>query len=141
MTLNPGDMPRSEHEFESAYNSIPLVDIVVSACLEAKATNPLALDVQGASDIADHFVIVSGRSDRHVQGIANRVLDAAQQRGISPITIEGFEKGHWVLIDLGDVVLHVFYEPLRSHYNLENLWAEARPIDLSHLMSDRRSAA
>jgi ribosome-associated protein len=85
------------------------------------------------SDIADNFIVVSGRSDRHVIGIANRAIDAAAERGISPSTIEGLEKGHWVLLDFGDVVLHVFYEPLRAHYNLENLWAEARRIDLRQI--------
>jgi len=131
MTLHPGESPRSEHEAETYLNSPGLTDDVIAACLEAKAIQPLALDVRGMSDVTDNFIIVSGRSDRHVLGIANRVLEAAAQRGVSPLNVEGLEKGHWALIDFGDVVLHIFYEPLRAHYNLEALWAEARRIEVS----------
>jgi ribosome-associated protein len=122
-----------DHEAEQSSEHSALTTELVSACLEAKALQPVALDVSAMSDIADNFIVVSGRSDRHVIGIANRAIDAAAERGISPSTIEGLEKGHWVLLDFGDVVLHVFYEPLRAHYNLENLWAEARRIDLRQI--------
>lgn len=107
-----------------------LASKLISACEETKGVDIMTLDVRGISDISDFFIVASGRSDRHVQGIARKVLEALERAGRKPISVEGFEKGHWVVIDTGDVVLHLFYEPVRSHYNLEGLWTRAKRVEI-----------
>ena len=82
------------------------------------------------SDFADYFIVASGRSDRQVQGITNRGIKELAKVGVRPLSVEGYEDGQWVLIDCGDVVAHVFYEPVRSEYDLESLWIRARKLDL-----------
>lgn len=104
---------------------------IASACLEVKAKDVVGLDVRGIFDLSDYFILASGRSDRQVQGIANRVLALLEEQGANLVSIEGFEDGHWILIDTGDIVVHVFYEPKREHYDIESLWARARKVDLN----------
>jgi ribosome-associated protein len=103
---------------------------IVQACEEVKATEVVVLDVASVSDFADYFIVASGRSDRQVQGITNRVIEELAKLGVRPLSVEGYEDGQWVLIDCGDVVAHVFYEPVRSEYDLEGLWMRARKLDL-----------
>ncbi|MEJ2366716.1 MAG: ribosome silencing factor, partial [Deltaproteobacteria bacterium] len=73
----------------------------------------------------------SGRSTRHVQAIAEHIEAALSQRRVKPLGIEGLLEGHWVLLDLNDVVVHIFYHPVRAFYDLEGLWWEARQVDFS----------
>jgi ribosome-associated protein len=88
------------------------------------------LDVSEISSFADYFLICSGRSSRQVQGIADRLEEALRELGIRPLGVEGRREGHWVLMDYGDVIVHIFYEPTRSVYDLESLWSEAKLVDL-----------
>ena len=113
---------------------------VVSAASDAKGKDVVVLDVSKVSDIASYFVIVSGRSDRQVQGISNRILDDLTGCGAKPFSTDGLEKGHWVLIDYSDVVVHVFYEPIREHYNLEALWASAKRVRIGAQSASRKAA-
>lgn len=103
---------------------------VVNACDEVKGREISILDVRGISDVSDYLVVVSGKSDRQVQGICNRVLGTLAESGLSPVSVEGYEDAQWVLIDCGDVVVHVFYEPVREYYSLESLWMQAKIIEL-----------
>ncbi|RIL10509.1 MAG: ribosome silencing factor [Proteobacteria bacterium] len=103
---------------------------ILNSCKDAKGQDLKLLSISEISDVADYFVIVSGRSDRQVQGIANRILEDLAIRGIKPFSLEGLEKGHWVLMDFGDIVVHVFYEPQREYYDLEGLWAKAPRVAL-----------
>jgi ribosome-associated protein len=110
----------------------PSFDVVlnaVNAGQDAKARNPVALKLKGLSDICQYFLIVSARSDRHAQGIANRILGEFNKQGREPDSIEGFNTGHWILLDYGDVVIHVFYEPIRGRYDLEGLWGKAERFE------------
>lgn len=113
--------------------SLELAKIIINACSDARAKDPVVLNVKPISDITDNFIIVSGRSDRHVQGITNKIIAALQVAGLEPESVEGFEKAHWVLIDLGEVVVHVFYEPVREYYDLEGLWARATKVPMPEL--------
>ena len=113
---------------------------IVSAASDAKGRDIVVLDVSKVSDIASYFVIVSGRSDRQVQGISNRILDGLREEGTKPFSTDGLDKGHWVLMDFSDVVVHVFYEPMREHYNLESLWASAKRVKVDSLVVSRRAA-
>jgi ribosome-associated protein len=78
--------------------------------------------------VADTFIICSGRSNRQVSAIAEHIQWDLKQHKIIPLSVEGFKEGHWVLIDYGHVVIHVFYEPVRQFYDLEGLWVDAKRI-------------
>lgn len=111
-------------------DSLSVVKRVVSACEEVKGKDVSILDVRSLSDFADFFVIVSGRSDRQVQGITNRVIEELLRSGARPLSVEGYEDGQWVLVDCGDVVVHVFYEEAREFYDLESLWMRAKRVSV-----------
>jgi ribosome-associated protein len=98
---------------------------IVAAALEKKAANLTVLRVRDLTSIADYFVICSGRSDRQVQSIAQGIEESARAAGVAPFAVEGTARGHWVLMDFSDVVVHVFYEPVREFYDLEGLWGDA----------------
>ena len=103
---------------------------IVQACEDVKGKDIVVLDVASISDVADFFIVASGRSDRQVQGITNRVMEQLARTGVRPLSVEGYEDGQWVLIDCGEVVVHVFYEPVREIYDLESLWMRARRLEM-----------
>jgi ribosome silencing factor RsfS/YbeB/iojap len=97
--------------------------------LEKKATNVRLLDVRGLSSLTDFLLIASGRSDRQVQAVAESVhLGLKKEHATLPLGIEGMREGRWVLIDYGDVMVHVFQEPVRDFYDLDGLWNEAAEV-------------
>ena len=100
------------------------------SALDKKAYDLVVLDTAKHTSIADYFVICSGRSDRQVQAIADAVADHLSELGVKPLVVEGREHGQWVLVDFGDVVVHVFYVPVRGFYDLERLWAKAPRVEL-----------
>ncbi|MCX5906423.1 MAG: ribosome silencing factor [Deltaproteobacteria bacterium] len=101
------------------------------AALDHKAINLVILEVRNISSFTDYFLICSGSSDRQVQAIASHIEEELAKKGISLIGQEGKTEGRWVLLDCGDVVIHVFYQPTREFYDLERLWADAPRIALS----------
>ncbi len=105
-----------------------IAQLFKQVCEEAKGQEIVGLDIRRQSDITDYLIVASGRSDRHVQGLANRILAAAERQGMKPVSVEGFDRGHWILIDFADVVVHLFYDTVREHYALESLWPEAGRI-------------
>ena len=102
----------------------------VRAALDHKAYDLVVLETGGVSSIADYFVICSGRSDTQVEAIANAIDGALRERGERPLAVEGLPHGQWVLMDYGDVVVHIFYVPVREFYDLERLWVRAPRVDL-----------
>jgi ribosome-associated protein len=111
---------------EVPIESKQLADLVLAAALEKKAFEPTMLGVADVVGYADFFVIVSARNPRQVRAIAESVVSTLkQQHGILPSGKEGMETGRWVLVDYGDVVLHVFQEGTRTFYDLEGLYADA----------------
>ena len=103
----------------------------INAALEKKAKDLIILNVREISAFADYFIICSGRSSRQVQGLADHLEESLKEVGIRPLGIEGRREGHWILMDYGDVIIHIFYEPTRHVYELESLWSEAKPVDLT----------
>lgn len=97
--------------------------VVAGALDDMKAVNVRVLDVRKLSDIFDTLVIASGNSDRHVRSIADRVVEQAKRAGFRPLGVEGAKTGEWVLVDLGDFVVHVMLPRVREFYSLEKLWA------------------
>ncbi len=106
---------------------VKLRDLVVQALEDMKGVDIRVLDVRGMTAITDFMVIVSGTSDRHVKSLARNVLDMARERGVKPLGVEGEQGGEWVLVDLGDAVLHVMRPQVRDFYNLEKLWVPDLP--------------
>jgi ribosome-associated protein len=109
-------------------DSLATLKRIVNACEEVKGQETTILDVHSISDFADYFVVVSGRSDRQVQGITNRVIEVLCRSGVKPLSVEGYEDGQWVLVDCGDIVVHIFYEPVRALYDIESLWMRAKRL-------------
>lgn len=104
-------------------NAEQLVTLVKAILADIKAQDVVALDVTNMTSVADHIVIASGTSSRHVKSIADRVLDGVREAGMKPLGIEGDAQSDWVLVDLGDVVLHVMTPATRQFYDLEKLWS------------------
>jgi ribosome-associated protein len=98
--------------------------------LEKKAYDLTVMEVGPLTSVADYFLVCTGRSDTQVQAIAQSIEDNLADLGIRPLSVEGKTRGHWVLIDYGDVVVHVFYQPVRTFYDLERLWQPAPRPDL-----------
>lgn len=98
--------------------------------LEKKAYDLVLMEVREVTSIADYFIICSGRSDRQVQSIAEGIEEKLAEMEVSPLSIEGMARGQWVLMDFSDVIVHIFYQPLREFYDLEGLWAHAHRVEL-----------
>ena len=116
------------------------LDLFLKAVLSRKAQNPVVLDVRKQTTIADLFIIASGRSHRQVTAIAEHVHRTLKQQKIKPLHIEGRKDGQWTLMDYGDVVIHLFYAPVRQIYDLESLWIDAQRIETPRLAAYRSSA-
>jgi len=104
--------------------------LCVRFALEKKAYDLVLMEVGALTSIADYFLICTGRSDVQVQAIAQSVEENLERLGIRPLSIEGMTRGQWVLMDYGDVLVHIFYEPVREFYDLERLWARAPRVSL-----------
>lgn len=117
------------------------IEIFVEAALGKKAEAVVVLDVGKLTSIADAFIICSGRSNRQVSAIADHIERFLKERKIKPLSVEGKSDGHWVLMDYGDVIIHVFYEETRHFYDLEGLWVDAKRITTERLEAHRKSVA
>ena len=102
-----------------------LATTIGTLALDKKALDVTVLDVRGLSSYADYFVVMTAESDPQVTAIADHIEVKLKENGQRPVSIEGRSTGQWVLIDYGDVVAHVFYQDMRSFYDLEGLWADA----------------
>ena len=102
----------------------------IEAIQGMKAFDIVILDVRRLASFADYFILCSGRSHRQVSAIAEFVEQELKTKGIRSLGIEGLREGHWILMDYGDVVIHIFHEPVRTFYDLEGLWSDAGRIDV-----------
>jgi ribosome-associated protein len=99
-----------------------------NAALKKKAFDLTVLDIREISSFADYFIICSGNSNRQVQAIATSIELDLKKKGIYPLGIEGFNEGTWILLDYDEVIIHVFYHPVRAFYELERLWVDAPKV-------------
>jgi ribosome-associated protein len=109
------------------------LDVYVKSALGKKARNPVLLDVGHLTSLADAFLICHGTSNRQVSAIAEHIQRDLKKQGIKALSVDGLKEGHWVLMDYGHVVIHVFFESTRSFYNLEGLWSDAPRIQTKSL--------
>ena len=120
---------------ETSVTDIPhgaaLLSLAQTALEDLKALEPVVLDVRELSSVMDWLVVASGTSSRHVKSLANNVLMKAKEQGVRPLGVEGERGGEWVLVDFGDVVVHVMQPAARNFYDLERLWSvqSAQPQD------------
>ena len=108
----------------------PLLDLVLAQLDDDQAQDVVSIPLEGKSSIADHMIIASGRSTRQVASIAQKLAEKIKQAGFGPVKLEGLPAADWVLLDAGDVVVHLFRPEVRSFYNLERMWAfgDAPPV-------------
>ncbi len=104
--------------------------LLAQAVLDHKAGDLVILEVKDLSSFTDYFLICSGSSDRQVQAIASHIEEKLAKKGIRPMGVEGKREGRWILMDYGDVIVHVFYQPVREFYDLERLWSEAPRVEM-----------
>jgi ribosome-associated protein len=104
--------------------------LAAQAGLDKKAENVRVLDVRELATYTDFLVLMSAGSDRHVSAVADAVDEVLRKHGYRPIGVEGLGSGNWILIDAGDVIVHVFHEEARSFYDLDGLWADAKRVKL-----------
>lgn len=109
------------------------------AALDHKAIDLVILEVKKLSSFTDYFVICSGTSDRQVQAIAAHIEEKLRAQGLRPLGVEGMREAHWVLLDYGDVVVHVFLGPMREFYDLERLWFDAPRVELPPVKTARQA--
>ncbi|MBC7076083.1 MAG: ribosome silencing factor [Syntrophomonadaceae bacterium] len=107
-----------------------LVRLIADACLEEKAIDVVVLDVKELTIITDYFVIAGGKSVIQVKSIADNVEKKLKENGILPIRKEGYQHGVWVVLDYNSTILHIFRQEEREYYELENLWGDAREIEV-----------
>ena len=112
-------------------SSMELARFAALAALEKKAEDLVVLGVRGLSSFTDFFVIMSGRSTRHVQGLAQAVDVALRHKNVKDGNTEGLNEGHWVLLDYNDVVVHIFYNEDRRFYDIEGLWHDAPRVEIT----------
>jgi ribosome-associated protein len=114
-------------------DSAALVDQIVHWLDDAKAEDVAVIDLKGKSSIGDFMVIATGRSDRHVSAVADQIQQALKDAGQDRIRMEGQPQCDWVLIDTGDIIVHVFQPEIRAFYNLEKMWsADREPEPTAH---------
>lgn len=115
---------------KESINGEERVLLCVNASLKRKAKDLIILNVRELSSFADYFIICSGTSDRQVQAIAESIQENLKENGILPLGVEGERIGKWVLMDYEDIIVHIFYEPIREFYDIERLWSDAPRMEI-----------
>jgi ribosome-associated protein len=111
-----------------------ILELAVKAADDKKAENIVVMDMNGVSLLSDYFLICTGNSEKQVQAIATAIKKSAQEEEIILKRLEGYDQAKWVLIDLGDVIVHIFHKDERSYYNLEKLWGDAPTVDVEGVL-------
>jgi ribosome-associated protein len=110
-------------------NPARLLEVVLDTLDDAKAEKVVCIDLKGKTSIGDHMVVASGRSQRHVGAVADNLVRKLKDEGFGRVRVEGTPHCDWVLIDAGDVVVHIFRPEVREFYNLEKMWSADRPVE------------
>lgn len=100
-----------------------MIDLVLKSLDDAKAEQTVSIDITGKSSLTDHMVVTSGRSNRHVSAVADQLVRALREAGMGKPRVEGLPHADWVLVDAGDVIVHIFRPEVREFYNIEKMWA------------------
>ena len=115
--------PKKKPAATAATPELQMIDVVLQSLEDAKAEQTVAIDITGKSSLSDHMVVTSGRSHRHVGAVADQVAKALLEHGFGKPRIEGLPHCDWVLVDGGDVIVHIFRPEVRDFYSIEKMWA------------------
>lgn len=125
----PDGLPRREERpTATERSSLELARRAVELAEDKKAADIVLLDLSGLTTLADYFIVCSGVSERQLDAIASGIIDGLREEGVRPYGREGTPASHWVLVDFGSVIVHVFTPPERDFYQLEKHWSEARTV-------------
>lgn len=116
---------RATAKIASGLDAETATRLILASLEDDKAEEIVAIDIKGKSSFADMLVVASGRSQRHVSALANHLVDKLKEAGAGNVRVEGMSNADWVLVDAGDVVVHLFRPEVRSFYNIERIWAGA----------------
>nr|WP_245247651.1 ribosome silencing factor [Tianweitania sediminis] len=116
------ETPLSQVGIGASASGPSLLDTILASLDDSKAEEIVSINIQRKSSLADHMVVASGRSNRHVGAVAEHLLKALKDNGVHDARVEGLQSADWVLIDAGDVIVHVFRPEVRDFYNLEKMW-------------------
>ena len=117
-------------------DSLEKVKLALKTALDKKAEEPVVIDLRGFSSLADFFLILTASSDTHARTIADEIRRKFKEQGILPVSIEGYDNANWILMDFGDLIVHVFKPEFRELYNLENLWLDAPKLEVGQLLPE-----
>lgn len=110
------------------------VETIVKALDLKKAEDIQVIGIRDLTILADYFVIATGSSTTHTRALADEVEFQMKEEGTEPLRTEGYQSSSWIVLDYGDIVVHVFYKETRQFYNLERLWSDGEQVDISHLL-------
>jgi len=127
---SPKETNTQEHSEEAVLDGQKVAESALSGALSQKALDAVIYDVRGKSSITDYIMIASGTSGRHVKGISDRVNETLSSLGQSCQHTDGYEEGEWVVLDYGDVIIHIFYEPKRQEYRFDELLKSSEKLPL-----------
>lgn len=111
-------------------SNLKVLNTIAQAIYDKKGFNILALDVYGLSTLTDYYVIAEGNINRHVRALAFAIKDKLREEGLEPFHMEGEQTGDWLVMDYGDIIIHLFVPEIREKYALEELWKEAKIVDV-----------
>jgi len=117
-----------------------LKDLIIKLLEDKKGEEILSIDLRKKVDFADYFLLCSAHSTKHAQGLADYVTLELEKIGIMPLSVEGMELGNWIVLDYGSIVVHIFYEPIRRLYNLEELWLDQPQRRVKKLSQEQRDS-
>ena len=131
MAASPKRRAQTQVPAETPSTGPKMIDVVLQSLEDAKAEQTVAIDIAGKSSLADHMVVTTGRSNRHVSAVADQVVKALRDNGFGKPRIEGLPHADWVLVDGGDVIVHIFRPEVREFYNIEKMWQADFAADAS----------
>jgi ribosome-associated protein len=114
-----------------------LKDLIIKLLEDKKGEEILPIDLRKKVDFTDYFLLCTAHSTKHAQGLADYVTLELKKIGIMPLSVEGMEQGNWIVLDYGSIVVHIFYEPIRRLYNLEELWLDQPQRRVKKLYQDQ----
>jgi ribosome-associated protein len=117
-----------------------LKNLIIKLLEDKKGEEILPIDLRKKVDFADYFLLCSAHSTKHAQGLADYVTLELEKIGIMPLSVEGMEQGNWIVLDYGSIVVHIFYEPIRRLYNLEELWLDLPQRRVKKLSQEQRGS-
>jgi ribosome-associated protein len=112
------------------------VKLALKTALDKKAEEPVVIDLRGFSSLADFFLILTASSDTHARTVADEIRRRFKERGILPVSLEGYDNANWILIDFGDLIVHIFKPEFRELYNLESLWLDAPKLEAAQVLPE-----